>query len=265
MKRREFIRDLGGVAALALTETAHAQAKVRLIGVALGSVRSDPESQERIAAFRQGLQDRGWREGVNVRFEYRWMGNSLELARTYAAELWRWHQQLKEMSPTITRIAMLGDPNNHNFAGFSGAFVEAARRHDVLPVAAPVRDASEIEAAMSSVGATSNGGVIVTAAIFSLVHRKLIFDLANAKRLPVIYWSRFFAVTGGLMSYGPNTDELHRQSAAYVDLILKGARPADLPVQEATKYESVINMTTARSIGLVPSQQLLLRADEVIG
>src|ERR1700712_2879585 len=87
MKRREFIRDLGGVAALALTETAHAQAKVRLIGVALGSVRSDPESQERIAAFRQGLQDRGWREGVNVRFEYRWMGNSPELARTYAAEL----------------------------------------------------------------------------------------------------------------------------------------------------------------------------------
>ena len=176
----------------------------------------------------------------------------------------KWLEQLKAISPKTSRVALLGDPQNHNFAGFSRAFEVSAARLSVQPVSAPVQTAEQIEFAMTSMAATPNGGVIVTAAIFSLLHRPLIVSLARSKRLPAIYWTRFFPANGGLMSYGPNTDELHKRSADYVDRILKGALPAQLPVQEATKYESVLNLSAARDLGLALPQQLMLSIDELI-
>ena len=328
MKRRAFLGDIGALAAWPLAANAQPLAKLHVVGVALGSVQTDPESSERISAFRQGMQALGWVDGRNVRYEFRWMGNSPDLARTYAAELaalapdvllasgtvaltalhretktipivfvnvtdpvaggfvqsmsapggnvtgftpfeyaiaGKWLEQLKEIAPSLTRVALLGDPNNHNFAGFRRTFEDSAARLSVRPIAVPVRDAADIERAMTAIAAAPNGGVVVTAAIFSLLHRPLIFSLANANRLPTMYWSRFFPASGGLMSYGPNTDQLHRQSAVYVDRILKGTKPADLPVQEVTKYESVLNLKTAREMGLTPSSQSLLRIDELIG
>ena len=124
--------------------------------------------------------------------------------------------------------------------------------------------AAEIEKGLADLAAAPGGGVVVSAATFSLAHRELIFALTARLRLPAIYWTRFFAATGGLMSYGPDTDELYAKSAAYVSRILKGAHPADLPVQTATRFETVINLRTARALGLQIAPSLASSADETI-
>ena len=127
-----------------------------------------------------------------------------------------------------------------------------------------MRDAGELERAIVAFARSANGGLIVTAAALTNVHRNLIITLAARHKLPAVYPWRFFVTSGGLISYGPNFIEQHRQAAGYIDRILKGEKPADLPVQAPTKYELVINLKTAKALGLTVPPTLLARADEVI-
>jgi len=127
-----------------------------------------------------------------------------------------------------------------------------------------VRDAGEIERAITAFARSSNGGLIVTGSPLALVHRDLIITLAARHRLPAVYPFRYFATSGGLISYGPNTTDPYRRAASYIDRILKGEKPADLPVQAPTKYDLVINLKTAKALGLEIPPSVLARADEVI-
>ena len=176
----------------------------------------------------------------------------------------KWLGLLKDMSPRLARVAMLGDPVNHNFKGFQTSFEAAAQALSVEPQTVAVHGAEDIERGIGSFAAEGGGGLIITAATFSTVHRDLIVKLANGNKLPAIYWNRFQAAVGGLMSYGPDTADLYRRSAAYIDRILKGERPGDLPVQGPTKLELIINTKTAKAIDLVVPPAFLARADEVI-
>jgi ABC-type uncharacterized transport system substrate-binding protein len=175
----------------------------------------------------------------------------------------KWLGLLKEMSPGLTRVAMLGDPINHNFKGFKTSFETAAQSLSIEPISIAVHGAEDIERGVGSF-AEGGGGLIITAATFSNVHRALIVNLANTRKLPAIYWNRSLVTAGGLMSYGPDTAELYRSSATYVDRILKGEKPADLPVQGPTKVELIINSKTAKAIDLIVPPAILARADEVI-
>ena len=127
-----------------------------------------------------------------------------------------------------------------------------------------MRDAGEIERAVAAFARGSKGGLIVTGSGLAVVHRNLIITLAARYKLPAIYFERLFVTAGGLISYGPDQIDPHRRAAAYVDRILKGEKPADLPVQAPTKYETAINLKTAKALGLTVPQSLLARADEVI-
>jgi putative ABC transport system substrate-binding protein len=159
---------------------------------------------------------------------------------------------------------LLGDPANHNFAGFVRSFSAAAKPMKVEPTSAPIRGVGDIERAIEAEARSPNGGLIVTAATFSIVNSDLIVTLASKFRLPAIYWNSVHVQRGGLMSYGPDSQELHRASADYVDRILRGAKPADLPVQSPNKTNLTINLTTARALGVSIPQSVLLQADEVI-
>lgn len=176
----------------------------------------------------------------------------------------KWLERLREVAPRLARVALLGDPSNHNFLGFWRSFEAAAAGLRIKPVQVPARSAGEIEQGIVALAGEPDGGLIVTAAAFSLQHRDLIIGLAAKHRLPAIYWSRYFPHMGGLISYGPDTNQLVAQSAVYVDRILKGERPEDLPVQEASKFETVLNLKTAKSLDLAVSVQLMAQADEII-
>jgi putative ABC transport system substrate-binding protein len=176
----------------------------------------------------------------------------------------KWLGLLKEISPRLTRVAMLGDPVNHNFRGFKTSFEAAARSLSIESLSIAVHGADDIDRGIGSFTAGGGGGLIITAATFSTVHRELIVNLANTRKLPAIYWNRFQVAAGGLMSYGPDTADLYRSSATYIDRILKGEKPADLPVQGPTRVELIINARTAKAIDLAVPPAFLARADEVI-
>ena len=176
----------------------------------------------------------------------------------------KWLELLKDIAPGVTRVAVLQDPTQ---GGGSSAFavIQAAAPSlgvEVTPV--NLRDAPEIERTLADFARTSNGGLIVTGSALSNVHHKLIITLAARHKLPAIYLERSFAADGGLISYGSDYIDHYRRAAGYVDRILKGERPADLPVQAPTKYELVINLKTAKTLGLEVPPTLLARADEVI-
>jgi putative ABC transport system substrate-binding protein len=176
----------------------------------------------------------------------------------------KWLELLREIAPTVSRVALLGDPLNHNFRGFWAAFEASASKEGVRAIQAPVDDAREVERNIRAMAVETNGGLIVTAAQFSLIHRELIIGLAEELKLPAVYWSRFFPQSGGLASYGPDGNELHRQSASYLDRILRGEKPENLPVQQAIKFETVLNLKAASVLNLTIPPQILARADEVI-
>jgi putative ABC transport system substrate-binding protein len=176
----------------------------------------------------------------------------------------KWLQLLKDAVPSVTHVSLLGDPANHNFAGFVRSFSAAAKPIRVEPMAAPIRSVSDIERAIEAEARSPNGGLIVTAATFSIVNSDLIVALASKFRLPAIYWNSVHVQRGGLMSYGPDSSELHRASADYVDRILRGAKPTDLPVQSPNKTNLTINLATAKVLGVTIPQSMLMQADEVI-
>ena len=175
----------------------------------------------------------------------------------------KWLELLKEVAPKVTRVAVIRDTSVAGIGQFAAIQSTAPSLGvELSPIA--VRDAGEIEQAVAAFARSANGGLIVTASSLVLPHRDLIFTLAARYRLPALYPFRFFATAGGLASYGPDTIDSFTRAAGYVDRILKGEKPSDLPVQAPTKYELVINLKTAKALGIAVPQSLLARANEVI-
>jgi putative ABC transport system substrate-binding protein len=176
----------------------------------------------------------------------------------------KWLELLKEIAPRVTRAAVLRDPAIASGIGQFAAVQAVAPSLGVELSPVDVHDAGEIERAVTAFARSSNGGLIVTASASATRHRDLIIALAARHRLPAVYFYRYFVTAGGLISYGPDSIDQYRRAAGYVDRILRGEKPADLPVQSATKYEAVINLKTAKALGLTIPQSVLARADEVI-
>jgi putative ABC transport system substrate-binding protein len=176
----------------------------------------------------------------------------------------KWLELLKEIAPHVTRAAVLRDPAIASGIGQLAAIQGLAPALGVELRPVGVRDGGEIESAVTAFAREPNGGLIVLASPLSIVHRDLIITLAARHRLPAVYALRFFVTGGGLICYGPDSIEPYRRAAGYVDRILKGEKPGDLPVQAPTKYDLVLNLKTARALGLAVPPTVLARADEVI-
>jgi putative ABC transport system substrate-binding protein len=327
MRRRDFVRLLGGTAAWPLVARAQQRDRMRLIGMVSPLSSEDPENQLRVAAFLQAMADLGWKDGRDVRIEYRWGPGGSELNRKNAADMvalapdvilaagspvldallqatrsvpvvfvqvsdpvgagyvdslsrpgsnatgfaasdyitaGKWLELLKEVAPNVKRVALLRDANSASGMGQWGASAAFAETIDLDLQPVNTAAATEIERAIEHFATDADCGMVVTNTGPSVVHRDLIIALAARHRLPAIYPQRVFAVAGGLISYGNNAIDPYRRAAGYVDRILKGTKPSELPVQQPTKYELVINLRTAKAIGLAIPSSLLARADEVI-
>jgi putative ABC transport system substrate-binding protein len=177
----------------------------------------------------------------------------------------KWLEMLKEAAPSVTRAALMFSPDTSPYYYLYLRSFEAEPRSVAVEVtAAPVRDTAEVEEAIAKRGRQPGGGLIVAPDAFTLAHYPLLIRLAQQHRLPAVYAWRASVAQGALMSYGPDVYDMFRRSASYVDRILKGAKPADLPVQQPTKFELAINLKTAKALGLDLPPTLLARADEVI-
>jgi putative tryptophan/tyrosine transport system substrate-binding protein len=325
--RRQFIAALGTTVSWPLAAGAQQPDRVRRIGVLQSANESDPEEQFRLAAFVQGLQKLGWREGANLAIDYRFGSADSERIRLYAAELvglkpdviWTSGSltllSLKRATHTIPIVfttvydpvgsgfvASLAQPGG-NITGFTlGEFSIGGKLLEILKEAATqisrvavilnleqppqvamwraieaiapsvgvrltvadVQNPAEIESAIEVFAREPNGGLIVLPGPITINHRELIIALAARYHLPAAYGYRFFVTNGGLVSYGADPVDQSRQAATYVDKILKGVKPEDLPVQQPTKFELVVNLKTAKALGLTVPPALLTRADEVI-
>jgi putative ABC transport system substrate-binding protein len=192
-------------------------------------------------------------------------GNATGFAAYEYSLAGKWLEILKEIAPAVTRVAVLFNPETAPFAQHYLRFIEtSAPAFGVVVNAAPIRSISEIEAAIEAQARAFGGGLIVLPDTFTFSNRAPLIALAARHRLPAIYAVRGQAVDGGLLSYGPDTIDLYRRAAAYVNRILKGEKPADLPVQNPNKYELAINLKTAKALGLQIPDKLLALADEVI-
>jgi ABC-type uncharacterized transport system substrate-binding protein len=328
MRRREFIIVLGGAVTWPLAAHAQQHDRMRRIGVLMSASENDPEYQAYLAAFREGLQKRGWSEGRNIRIDYRWAAQDMEAMQRFAKELvalqpelvlssttpttaallqqtrtipiifanvadpvgsgfvatvprpggnvtgfinteaslgGKWLELLKEIAPRVARVAFLFNPATAPYAEYYlNPFKAAAASFAVEATAAPVHDRSELESLVAAQARALNGGLIVMPDAFTAAHREEITLLAVRYRLPVVYPFRFFAELGGLLSYGIDLADQYRRSASYADRILKGEKPSELPVQAQAKFELVINLKTAKALGLDVPLHLQQRADEVI-
>jgi putative ABC transport system substrate-binding protein len=202
------------------------------------------------AGFVESLAHPGGNATGFMLYEYSFFGKMLEL--------------LREIAPGVTRVAVLRDPTNPALLAQFAAIRGAAQVLGVEVIAVDTRDAGEIERGVTAFARSANGGLIVAAGSTASAHAALIVALAARYKLPAIYPFRYHATGGGLISYGPDFVEPFRPAAGYVDRILKGEKPADLPVQAATKFELVINLKTAKALGLNVPNTLIGRADEVI-
>src|SRR6516225_404120 len=176
----------------------------------------------------------------------------------------KWLELLKEIEPRVTRVAVLRDPALASGTGQFGAVQIVAPSLGVQVTPVDVRDAGEIERALTAFARGPNGGLIVTGSAGGIVHREVIAKVAAQHKLPAVFPSRVYVTSGGLISYGPDLIDQFQRAASYVDRILKGEKAADLPVQAPTKYELVINLKTAKMLGLEIPPSVLARADEVI-
>ena len=176
----------------------------------------------------------------------------------------KWLELLKEIAPNVARVAVLRDPAIASGIGQFGAIQSVAPSFGVELTPVNVRDAGEIERAISAFARSPNGGLIITAVPLALVHRDLIVTLAARHKLYAVYYLRSYVKAGGLISYGTDIHDLYRRAAGYVDHVLRGEKPSDLPVQAPTKFETAINMKTAKALGITIPASVLTRADEVI-
>jgi len=326
MRRRDFLTLVGGTA-WPLAAWAQRADRMRRIGVLMSLAADDMESQPRITAFNQGLQQLGWTEGRNVHLEVRWWADNDRDRQRYVAELValgpdvivvsgstyletllkssraipvvfvlvpdpvgsgyveslsrpggnatgfvmfeyglaaKWLELLKQVAPDVKRAAILRDASISLGIGQFAVIQSVAPSLGVDVVPINLRDTTEIEHAVAAFARSGNGGLISTSSAFAAVHRDLIITLAAQHKLPAVYIARLYVASGGLMSYGPNFVNQHRQAASYVDRILKGEKPADLPVQAPTKYDLTVNLKTAKALGLEIPAAILATADEVI-
>jgi putative ABC transport system substrate-binding protein len=317
----------GAAAAWPMAVRAQQPVQIRRIGMLLNRAADDSEGQIGIAAFKQALQQLGWTEGTNLRFDIRWGQDDLDHERRYASELvelapdivvasgtmsvgalqtinralpivfvgvtdpagaglvdtlarpggnttgfmlfefgftGKWLELLKQIEPSLKRAAVLRDPSNPAAMAQFGAIQATAQSLGVEVVSVNVRNAGEIERAVTAIANSGNGGLIVSPSAGVSVHRDLIVALAARHKLPAVYGNRSNVTGGGLIFYGPDRIDQFRRAAGYVDRILRGEKPADLPVQAPTKYELLINLKTAKALGLALPPALLARADEVI-
>lgn len=330
MRRREFISLLGSaLVAWPLAADAQQRDHMRRIAVLMGLAENDPETQRRLAAFREGLEKLGWSEGRNLQIEYRFAPvSNADQARTVAQELvagqpeaiftfgtpvitalqqqtrtipivfagvadpvgsgfiaslarpggsitgvmqydatvtGKWLAMLKEISPTLIRAAFVINPQTAPYYKYYLLTAETLSHSlgiELVPTL--IENAGAIERAIESFAVESKGGLILPPDISNVTHRDLIIALAARHRLPAVYNNRVFVAAGGLMSYGVNFVDMCRQAAPYIDRILRGDKPADLPVQAATKFETILNLKTAKALGLTVPPSLLVAADEVI-
>ena len=176
----------------------------------------------------------------------------------------KWLELLKEISPGVTQVAVLRDATQGSGTSQFGVIQAVAPSLSVGVTPVNLHDAGEIERAVAAFARSPNGGLIMTSSAAAIRYRELIITLAARHKLPAVYWERFFVAGGGLISYGPDIVGQYRRAAGYVDRILKGEKPSDLPVQAPNKYELVINLKTAKGLGLAVPPSVLARADEVI-
>ena len=303
MKRRAFITLLGGAAAWPLAGRAQ-QPKMRRVGVLNAVNADDPDRHANLNTFFEALARAGWVEGQNLHVELRWAGGDQSQMSRDAEQLValapdvlvatgtapvpallratqtignitgfllfeynlsaKWLELLKEIAPSITRIAVIRDAEITAGVGQFAVIQSAASALRMNVRAISMRNAVEIERAITSFARAPNGGLILTGSALAVVHRELIISLAARYGLPAVYYRRYFVVSGGLVSYGPDTIDQYRRAAEYVDRILKGEKPANLPVQAPTKYELAVNLKTAKALGLDVPASVLARADEVI-
>src|SRR6201987_5723971 len=326
MVRREFIMLLCSAATWPLAAHAQKSDQVRRIGVIMGFAENDEVWQAYLANFRQGLQEFGWTDGRNIRFDYRFTGDSEELMRSMAEEVaglpphvilastnsvvsatlnatrsipivftWvsdpvgsgfvtnlphpggkitgfhnfepaiagKWLAYLSQIAPAIRRVAVMHVPEIAPNVAFLRVVEAVAPQMGIAVTAAEIRNAADIEQVISAFG-QQGGGLIVTPSALTATRRDLIVSLAARFRLPAIYSFGFYAASGGLTWCGINQLEQARPAASYVDQILRGANPGDLPVQLPLKYELVINLKTAAALGLTVPNSLQLLADHVI-
>jgi putative ABC transport system substrate-binding protein len=327
MKRREFIAALGGAATLARSARAQQAERIRRIGVLMPYNKDNPEDQQRVTAFQNGLKRLGWIEGRNIQSEFRWYAGDPDRARSSAKELvdlkpdvilvgaspglvalrrethsiplifvavtdpvglglveslarpggnatgftffefsvgTKLLESLQQIAPHVRRIAIMYSPSSPVHDQFLGPIDTMGKSSAVKLLKTPVRDATEIEAAIAEIGREPDSGLMVLPEPLFPVHQRLLVELAARYKIPTVYAFRLFTVGGGLMSYSVDVVDLYGRAAGYVDRILKGAVAADMPVQQPTKYELVINLKTAKALGLEVPSTLLARADEVI-
>jgi putative ABC transport system substrate-binding protein len=324
MRRRSFLAVLG--AAIAWPVGAQGQqSRVRVIGMLLPFAEDDPEAQQRVVGFREGLENLGWLEGRNIRYEYRWtrarnpqgfaeelvgldpdviLANSTPPLKALkratstipivfvavsdpvgdglVASLVRpggnitgfsnfepglggkWVGLLKEVVPRLAKVAILFNPDTAPHSVFLQPLQTAAVSLAIEPIPLRVRSPAEIETALAALKGMPGCGLVVMPDSYMDVQRELIITLATRHLLPALYSGTHFARGGGLMSYGVDRVDQYRRAPSYVDRILRGEKPGDLPVQAPVRFDLVVNLKAAKAIGLEIPPMLLARADEVI-
>jgi putative tryptophan/tyrosine transport system substrate-binding protein len=329
VRRRHFITLIGGAAAgWPLAARAQQPDRIRRVGVLVGLAEDDPESQPRLAAFRQGLERLGWSEGRNIHLDVRFVlptneqqaqmlakellavtpdvvvaqttaltaafrrenrnvpivfiavgdpigagfianlarpgGNLTGLTLYDGSVTGKWLEMLKEIDPRVTRAAFIINPKTSSFPLLARETETMAQSLAIELTLSTIENAGDIGRVIESFASLPNGGLVFPPNATTTANRDLIVALAARYRLPAVYAWREFVTAGGLMSYGTNFVELFRQTASYVDRILRGSSPAELPAQAPTKYQTVVNLKTARALGLTVPPGLLVAADEVI-
>ena len=288
MQRRDFLGVLGGTVAWPLTARAQKPERMRRIGILMGLAEDDPETIRRLAKLRAdvilahsaqiaGVIQRETRAipivFVNVSDPIgaglvaslaRPGGNFTGLLHYEAGIVGKWLALLKDIAPRLARAALVADPKSPVYDYFVRSANAAAPTLAIEIVPGPVENAADIEHFLDTFARLPDGGLLAPPDITTLTHRNLLVALVARYRLPAVYSIRTFVTAGGLMSYGTNQVDMFGQTASYIDQILRGAKPADLPVQAPTKYETVLNIKTAKALGLTIPPALLVAADEVI-
>jgi putative ABC transport system substrate-binding protein len=328
VRRRTFITLLGSAAAWPLAASAQQLEPTRRLGVLMPFEAQDPFGREIISALREGVQERGWADGRNIRIDERWIGGDDERRSTYAAELvhsspdvifacfagqlaallretqtvpivfvgvsdpvaagyvesfahpggnitgfvffepsmvGKWLGVLKEIAPALSRVGFMVNPKTSpHYESYFSAFINVASKFKVEPIRCFVQGLSEIEDQIEGLARQPNSGLLVANDTFMAIHWDLIARNVARHRVPAVYVFRQAVVGGGLVSYGPDQIDVVRRSGSYIDRILRGERPAELPIQAPVKFELVINLKTAKALGLDVPPTLLTRADEVI-
>jgi putative ABC transport system substrate-binding protein len=271
MRRREFIAGLGSTAAWPVVARAQQPDRVRRIGVLMGYREGDPEGKSYISSFMQRLSELGWTESRNLRMDVRWAaglahpgGNMTGFLMQEPSLGGKWLGLLKEIAPAVTRVAMMFNPDTAPGGGsyYLPSFEAAARSLKVDSITAPIRSDAEIEMVITSLAL--QGGLLAMPDIYINTNRATIISITARNKVPAVYFNTSFVRGGGLLSYGPNEVDVFRSSASYVDLILRGTKPADLPVQLPVKFEMAVNLKTANALRLTVPQSIMLLADEVI-